>query len=234
MSKNKLLKRVCAFKTSAIEKDGSFSGHASVFGNVDSYRDVVMPGAFGKTLAQWKAKGTLPPLLWQHQSDKPIGPHTSMSEDGDGLMVEGQLLIDDVQQAKEAYALVKAGVIRGMSIGYDLFPDGCDYDAENSIMKLTGIDLWENSIVTFPANDQAMVSEVKEMLRSGNMPTLREFEKALRELGFSKRLTTQIAMGGYANLLRSESGSGATKEGGETLPSVEDVCAAISGFELQL
>lgn len=226
-------KRVCLFSLKSIEKTGEFAGHASVFGNVDSYRDVVMPGAFGKTLAQWKAKDAYPPVLWQHKSDSPIGPHTMMAEDGKGLAIEGRLLVDDVQQAREAHALVKAKVVRGLSIGYDLFPDGCEYDAANSIMKLTDIDLWENSFATFPANDEALITEVKDMLRRGDFPSLKQFERSLRELGWSKSYATRIASGGYANLLRRESGSGTSKEDGETLPSVDEVVDAISSFKLE-
>lgn len=226
--------RQVAFNVKAIEKDGSFAGMASVFGNVDFYGDVVMPGAFGKTLANWKQKDALPPVLWQHDSKQPIGAHTAMAENGDGLAVEGQLLIGDVQKAAEAHALMKAKVIRGMSIGYDTFPDGMKYDADHSIMQLTAIDLWENSIVTFPANDQALVTEVKDMLRGGDCPTLRQFEKTLRELGFSKTQATAIASGGYANLLRRDAERGTSTKSSETLPTVDDVCKAISDFKFTL
>jgi hypothetical protein len=56
---------------------------------------------------QWKESGRLPPVLWQHRSGEPIGPFVEMAEDGVGLRVKGQLLVDDVQRAKEARALMK-------------------------------------------------------------------------------------------------------------------------------
>lgn len=226
-------KRVLPLNVKSLNADGMLAGHASIFGNVDHYRDVVMPGAFSKSLAKWSAKSDLPPMLWQHQSYSPIGKHTSMVEDADGLAYEAQLMIKDVQQSREAYAMVKAGVIRGNSIGYSIDDDGFDYDSEHSILKLTSLELWENSLVTFPANDQALVTEVKDLLRHGTMPTVRQVEAALRDaLGFTKSQAVKFVAGGYATLLRRDSDSEPKAKGGETLPNVEDLCAAIAEFKV--
>lgn len=148
-----------SFQVKAVSDDGFFSGYLSVFGVVDAYRDIVMPGAFAESLARWQEKKMLPPVLWQHRSGEPIGPFTKMVEDGRGLYVEGKLLVNEVQRAKEAHALLKAGAISGMSIGYETI--GEEIDKEQRARKLTKLELWEGSIVTFPANPDARVDAVK-------------------------------------------------------------------------
>ena len=81
------------FEVKAVQEDGVFEGYGSIFGNVDSYKEIVAAGAFAESLMQWKESGRLPPVLWQHRSGEPIGPHTDMEERADGLYVKGQLLV---------------------------------------------------------------------------------------------------------------------------------------------
>lgn len=201
--------RTVPFHVKAVEKTGEFSGYASVFDVVDWYRDVVKPGAFVKSLARWESEKAYPPVLWQHMSTQPIGPHTLMREDEKGLYVEGRLLVNEIEKAREAHALLSAGVIRGMSIGYDVPDEGMTYDGKTNVWNLTEIDLWENSIVTFPANREAAVETVKSILGEGKLPTLSDFEGFLREAGFSKSRAAAIASHGLKYLLRSESEPGA-------------------------
>lgn len=186
-----------------VAKTGEFSGYLSVFNNVDSYRESVMPGAFAETLADWGSKGRLPPILWQHRSGEPIGPFTKMSEDSKGLYVEGRLLIAELQRAKEAHALIEHKVVSGMSIGFETI--GEELDKENRVRKLTKVKLWEGSIVTFPANEAAQVEAVKAIIADGDLPDLKTFERFLREAGFSKSQATAIASRGLSHLLRSDS-----------------------------
>lgn len=200
----KLERKTFALDVKAVEKSGEFSGYLSVFGNVDSYGDIVVPGAFAESLADWNSKERLPPILWQHRSGEPIGPFTKMQEDQRGLYVEGKLLVDELQRAKEAHALLTHKVISGMSIGYEMI--GVE-KGENGLRKLTKLKLWEGSIVTFPANEEAQVSAVKSLLDSGELPDLPTFERFLREAGFSKTQATAIAGRGLSHLLRSESAS---------------------------
>lgn len=226
----KLKHRQFGFKVKATGDDGTFAGYGSVFNNADAYRDVVMPGAFAKTLASWKEQEALPPCLWQHNSQSPIGPFTLMAEDGKGLYVEGQLLIKDVQQAREAYALLKSGTIRGMSIGYDIPDGGMEYDGKTNVWKLNEIDLWECSIATFPANVEATVTSVKSILASGRNPTIPEFEELLRDAaGFSRKQATAIASVGYAKFLQQrDAGDG---DGSETI-ALDDLVAHIERFTI--
>ena len=167
------------FEVKAVQEDGIFEGFGSVFGNVDSYKEIVAPGAFTESLAGWKAAGRLPPVLWQHRSGEPIGPHLSMEEQPVGLHVKGHLLVDDVQRAKEARALMKAKAVNGLSIGYVTREDS--YDRVSGIRTLKKIDLWEVSVVTFPANPAAQISSVKSVIDA--IETVRDAETFLRDVG---------------------------------------------------
>jgi len=185
--KKKYLTR--SFEIKSISDDGTFEGYGSIFHVEDFYKDVVVPGAFSKSLAAWKEKSALPPVLWQHNHSKPVGPYLEMYEDDIGLFVKGKLLVDDVALAREAHALLKAKAVTGLSIGYATIVD--EYDRETGISTLKELDLWEVSIVTFPANDFARVENVK------NIKTRRDFEKLLRESGFSKKEAIRIASRGF-------------------------------------
>lgn len=186
------------FKIKSIDESGEFSGYASVFGVKDSYSDIVMPGAFSKSLAKWGEKRQLPALLWQHKTDEPIGIFTSMKEDDHGLYVEGRLLKEDDELAKRAYAHLKAGSIQAMSIGYSL--NDYEYDKDKGAFQLKEIDLWEVSLVTFPANEEARIDTVKASLDGGDLPQPALVEQYLRDAGFSRKQAKTILAGGYKAL----------------------------------
>lgn len=173
----------------SVSDSGVFEGYGSVFHVEDSYREVVAPGAFKTSLESWVKKGGMPALLWQHNPDQPIGIYEEMREDSHGLYVKGRLLKDDVQLAGEAYALLKAGALSGLSIGYQTMDE--DHDEEKNITTLKAVDLWETSLVTFPANDEARVMGVK------NIKSIRDFETFLRDAGFSRKEACRIASHGY-------------------------------------
>ena len=192
-------KKDLSFEIKAVSDDGLFSGYASVFDNVDSYGDIVRKGAFIESLGEWEKKGKMPPILWHHNPEDPIGVYTKMQEDEKGLYVEGKLLIDDVPRARQTHALMKAGAIDGLSIGYKV--KEYSFDVENDIRELLKLNLSEVSIVTFPANPETRIEAVKSRLDAGELPTLPEFEKFLREAGFSKSQATAIAGHGLRKLL---------------------------------
>ena len=185
-------------KIKAVQEDGFFSGYGAVFGNVDWYNDVILPGAFAKSLEKWAEKNKMPPVLWNHNDGEPIGVYTNIYEDEKGLFVEGRLLIDDVPRAKSTHALLKAGAIDGLSIGYKTKKAN---QQTNGIRELIELDLGEISIVTMPANEESLITSVKSKLEEGELPTLPEFEKFLRESGFSKSQATAIAGKGLRHLL---------------------------------
>lgn len=187
----------------AVQEDGFFSGYGAVFGNVDWYNDVILPGAFSKTLEEWASKNKFPPVLWNHNDSEPIGVYTKIYEDAKGLYVEGRLLIDDVPRAKSTHALLKAGAIDGLSIGYVTKKAN---KQTNGIRELVELGLGEISIVTTPANEESLITSVKSKLEGGDLPSLPEFEKFLRESGFSKSQATAIAGKGLRHLLSESEG----------------------------
>lgn len=166
----------CAFEMKSIAADGTFEGYASVFGVIDSQRDRVHAGAFKASI-----KGREKPvqLLWQHQWDKPIGVITSLFEDARGLYLKGKLLLE-VAQAKEAYALLKAGVVRGLSIGYSVKRSRRNPDS--GVRELLDLNLWEISLVTQPANEAAQVTVVKSHAVDETQALMRAIDRAGRAL----------------------------------------------------
>lgn len=173
-----------AFNVKAVSDDGSFEGYGSVFNVTDSYGDIVVKGAFADSLTLHSAKGSMPALLWQHDSDEPIGVYEEMREDDTGLYVKGRLALK-TQRGAEAYELLKMKAITGMSIGFVTREDS--YDRVTGINTLKKLDLWEVSLVTFPANTEARVSGVKSI---EEMNSLGDAELRLRDAGFSRSEAT--------------------------------------------
>lgn len=149
-----------------VTKEGQFTGYASTFGNTDFGNDVVAPGAFAKTIQE----KTDHPVLWGHNPREVIGVNQAYTEDSKGLKVQGQLIMD-VQRAREAYALMKANAVRGLSIGFDTIVQ--EYNKETDIRTLKEVKLWEYSLTPFPMNPQAQVTGVK---------TSEDFEETLYEI----------------------------------------------------
>lgn len=168
------------FEIKAVNADGTVEGYGSVFGVRDNYDDVIAKGAFIQSLKDHKAAGTMPAMLWQHDADKPIGVWTEMVEDEKGLRIKGQLAMETVK-GKEAHALLKMGALNGLSIGF--MSKEWAYDRETEVRTLTAIDLWEVSLVTFPANEKARVTNVKS---ADELQAPKDAEKVLRDAGFSK------------------------------------------------
>jgi len=165
-----------SFEVKSVKADGTFSGHASVFGELDSYRDIVMPGAFVKSLREdFAQKNRSVPMLWQHNSYSPIGIYPTIKEDDVGLYVEGECNLD-VQQGREAHALMKQGALSGLSIGYTTVTS--EWDEKSLTRKLLEVNLWEVSPVTFPAGDSARINSVKSF---GDLMSLSEVEDYLRD-----------------------------------------------------
>ena len=172
--------RSFALQIKAAGDDGTVDGYGSVFGVRDNYDDVIAKGAFVQSLKDHKAAGTMPAMLWQHDADKPIGVWTEMVEDEKGLRIKGQLAMETVK-GKEAHALLKMGALNGLSIGF--MSKEWAYDRDTEVRTLTAIDLWEVSLVTFPANGKARVTNVKS---ADELQAPKDAEKVLRDAGFSK------------------------------------------------
>lgn len=165
------------FEIKDVTKSGTFAGYGSVYGNVDQGDDIVMPGAFAESLAQYAAKGRMPAMLWQHKSSEPCGVYTAMKEDANGLYVEGKLALK-TQRGAEAYELMQIKAISGMSVGFQTRLS--DYDQKTGIRTIKQGDLWEVSLVTFPMNDSARVGSVKTI---EEITDFKSAERLLRDSG---------------------------------------------------
>ena len=171
-----LEKKDFGFQIKALDKTGAFSGYGSLFDVEDSYCDIVRPGAFQASLKRSKKDGRMPAMLWQHQHSDPIGVWTKMQEDDKGLYVEGQLALD-VRQGKEAYSLLKIGALNGLSIGFNTVKTLWDKEAERR--ELIEVNLWEVSIVTFPALSPARIDDVKHVSADTDLDDLADLRFAL-------------------------------------------------------
>jgi uncharacterized protein len=136
--------------------DSIIHGYASVFDVVDGHNDIVLKGAFADTIKNFES-GRIIPILWQHQEDKPIGLIERVEEDEYGLYVSARIL-NDVWYGKEAMSLIKSQVICGFSIGYNVLSHKLDYETDTRFIYK--IDLWEISIVTFPANKSTIITAI--------------------------------------------------------------------------
>ena len=181
----------CKFD-SVDDTDGkmTFSGYGSVFGNVDSYGDVVAPGAFRSSLEEHKAAGTSPLMLLNHDAweQLPIGIWTSLEEDAYGLKITGQLL--DTAMGRDTYTALKSGAISGLSIGFRVKAFEVCQTQDDPLRTITEADLIEVSVVTLPANVKARVQAVKSM---GQEMSVRDLEALLRDVGLSKSESIAVA-----------------------------------------
>lgn len=140
-------------------EEGQFTAYASFFGNRDSYGDIVQPGAFTRTLADWKAKGENIPVLWGHDTADPfanIGSVIHAAEDTKGLKITGALDLDN-PTAAQVYRLMKQKRTNRMSFAYQTREEEKKSDGNH----LLDLDIYEVSVVQVPANDRAEVLAVK-------------------------------------------------------------------------
>lgn len=181
-------------------KDNGFTGYGSVFNTKDQGGDIVVPGAFSKSLKKWQESGRQVPVLWQHKTDEPIGSWSDLAEDDHGLLGDADLWTDDAPYARIAHKGMKTKTITGLSIGYRIKRE--EYDKKAGANRLIELDLVEISVVTNPMHDDARIESVKAMLEAGKLPSLKEFEDFLRDVGgFSRSQAKAIAGNGLSKLL---------------------------------
>jgi hypothetical protein len=145
-------------QTIPIDADGRFAGYASRFGTLDEGGDIVMPGAFGRSLGR-RGLGRIR-MLFQHDPKEPIGTWERLAEDGTGLWVEGRL-VPEVPRAEALRRLIARGAVDGLSIGFRAVR--ATREPQSGHRRLWQIDLWEISIVTFPMVDSARIAPGKAM-----------------------------------------------------------------------
>jgi len=153
----------------AVTDNAGIEGYASLFGQADQGGDIVEKGAYAQSLKRLAADGRKVKMLWQHDPAQPIGVWDEVREDARGLWVRGRLL-ESTRQGQEAIALIGAGAIDGLSIGYRAVRAVKNDKGQRLLSEL---ELWEVSLVTFPMLPSARV-EAK-----GEGP---DTEDALREM----------------------------------------------------
>lgn len=185
----------------------TLSGYASTWsaldgtGEPDSYGDLIARGAFSRTILEWQSRSYPLPMLLGHDPDKPVGTWGTMIEDAVGLRLEGAL-VPGHSLAKDAEAAIRHKAITGLSIGFRAIRAS---PGPNGTRILEEIDLMETSLVSFPANRHARLTGVKA---ADGVETLRDFERFLREQGWSRREAEAIAQGGFKAFLAARDGRG--------------------------
>jgi len=195
-----------ALEVKGLTDAGHFEGYASTFGERDLGGDIVIAGAFKKSIKASGAKGVK--MFADHNSTKRIGVWTDITEDDKGLFVKGRLLLEK-QDGNDAYIDLKEGVIDAMSIGYR--PVDHSYDGRRKARLLKEVRLFEISLLPFGMNENARVTGFKS---AEELQTIREFEDALIN-GTLPALSAKEAKGllaGGFRAIRSERDAGGVSE----------------------
>ncbi|SDY08521.1 HK97 family phage prohead protease [Citreimonas salinaria] len=167
--------KFCRFDTEVTVVEGfRIEGYASLFGACDQGGDVVARGAYAASLKRLSAENRAVKMLWQHDPAQPIGIWDEVREDERGLYVKGRLL-DTVERGREAAALIEAGAIDGLSIGYRTVRARKN---EKGLRVLSELELWEVSLVTFPMLPSARVASKGE---DPSDPSWRELAQVLED-----------------------------------------------------
>ncbi len=178
----------------AVEVDGSFEGYASLFNREDLSHDIVLPGAFSESLRQRGPHGVK--MLFQHDANQPIGVWAALKEDARGLYAQGRLM-PEVAKAREVHALMRAGALDGLSIGFRTVKGR--RDRASGVRRLEKVDLWEISVGTFPLLPEARIATMKGRLAAGSSE--REFERWLtRDAGLTRREARALMSAGLSGL----------------------------------
>lgn len=152
-------RRDISFVVTDISESGEFEGYISTYYDVDSYGTYFLPGAWDKSIERFNS-GEVIPVLWSHDRSKPIGKCTELRSDEKGLWAHGKLTMED-PQAKTAYAHMKDESVLGLSVGFEMDFDALEYDQGLDAYGIADADLMEYSVVVFPANKNAKITQVK-------------------------------------------------------------------------
>lgn len=200
-----------------------FEGYLSTYNNVDLGDDIMMEGAFDKCLASKKPNAIK--VLYQHDPYQPLGVYEELRSDKKGLFVKGKMPKDNTL-VRDVVGLMKCGAIDSMSIGYSAI--NYSYN-DNGKRLLKEVDLWEGSLVTFPMNQEAIITGMKkrelkfELADIQHIKTKRDFEKFLRDSGvFSVSAAKQLA----SYFLRDSNGKGVIEK---QLTDIKDLINKLKG-----
>lgn len=171
------------------QNTGEFTCYGNVKGNVDHALDRTLDGAYEDSIAQHKAKGTMPKMFWMHNPyGLPVGVWMDMKEDSKGLWMKGRL--SNTTMGRDIDTLAKDGALDSFSIGYVVVEER--WNSEKRCNDLIKLDIREVSWVTFACNEESLLQDIKSKMEEGDLPTVRQLEKFLRENGFSKKQAEKI------------------------------------------
>lgn len=169
------------FKVKEIKEDDNyfiFEGFASTFGNIDHDGDIMVPGCFKESLER-----RTPVVLWQHNSREPIGMPTELKETDQGLFVVARMPKEDTFVSGRVVPQMRVGSVTKMSIGFFNLDSEDEIVDGRRITMIKKVELFEFSLVTFPANEQASVTAMKCLQEIDSAKSLRTYLS--EELGLS-------------------------------------------------
>lgn len=182
-------------KFEKVSDEGVISGYITKFGEIDSYGTCTVKGCFSSAMKRL-AEGETIPVLWQHDTHEPIGKFQSMKDDEKGCYAEIQLDLN-VERAREAFSLAKNKIISGLSIGGVI--NKTVWDDVNKVLMMTDIDLYETSVVTFPACDTARIDDCRS-----STVNIREMEHAFRKSGIFSQTDSKKLAKFFCEILKSK------------------------------
>lgn len=156
----------------SLDESGTFTGKLAVYGNVDEVGDCIEPHAFDKSISE---AGSSIPLLFAHDQSAPIGT-LELTDTPGALLAKGKLVLT-VARAREVYDLLKAGAVRGLSIGYKAIKSAA---GANGVRLLKEIRLFEGSLCAVPANPAAVVTGVKQVMPGPDPELVRQAVRDIR------------------------------------------------------
>ena len=202
------------FRFAPATDQGRFKGIGNHYATTDEHKTRFAPGSFQRSLDAHQQRGTKPAMLWAHDPRKPIGEWLSIVDGRDGLEVEGQLVLD-VQQAREALALMKRGLV-GLSVGFNPVKQR---RAADGVLEFVEVELAEISLVALPSNHKSTISEVRQM------PAPKQIERALRDVGLSQKQAKAVMACGISGLHREGEDEGAA----ELAAGLRNILSSIRG-----
>jgi hypothetical protein len=168
---------------------GEFTCYGNVKGNIDHALDRTLDGAYQNSIDEHMKNGTMPKMFWMHKAyDLPVGVWLEMKEDQKGLWLKGRL--SDTTMGRDIEALAKDGALDSFSIGYYVAQE--KWNQELHCNDLIELDIKEVSWVTYACNEESLLQDIKSKMDEGDLPTVRELEKFLRDNGFSKKQAERI------------------------------------------
>lgn len=190
------------------QTEGTITAYASVFGNVDSYGDVVIPGAFEETLGEWQKSGNTIPLLYGHDFKDPfsnIGGVTSAVEDAHGLKITAQLDLDN-PKARQVYNLLKAKRLSQMSFAFDVVEGSWGEREQQEVYELKKVKLYEVSVVPIGANQETSIIDVKSVVAEelANILDSRQLTKSISNKPPKQGAFALSALDAHLSILEKE------------------------------